>query len=138
MAYADDVSILHHIPPNHKDTIQEEASNIMNWALLNNLTINTEKTKLITFSRSLPAPSSHPVTVFINDQQIIQCDELKVLGLTFASNMSWSAHCANVMKKCWMSMSVLRSLRSKGFKPKQLEELFYSLVFCHMVYAWPA
>ena len=130
-----DVSILHHIGPGDRDKMQEELTNIQSWSVTNSLSINVKKTKSITFSRSL-----NPINeqLLLNGIGIEECTTLRILGLTFDSNMKWKSQCTTAVSKCWRAMSIIRYMRRIGCPDSILAILFNSLVFPHIVYAWPA
>ena len=52
LAYADDIVVLHHIDSLNNDNLQSDLNIVVSWAANLKLTINPEKTKAITFSRS--------------------------------------------------------------------------------------
>ena len=135
VAYADDISILHHIPENETDNMQIEANQLSDWAEYNQLKINTKKTKSITFARY----NMNPVTQLnISSNLIEECTNLKLLGIIFSSNLHWKDHIDIVISKSWRAMAIIRKLRSFGCEKHVLWEAFLSLVFCYSCYSWPA
>ena len=67
-------------------------SKVAGWFRANKLTLNVDKTKLMTFGTIRPLDKFHDVRFTFNNNIIVRVDEFKCLGVKLDSNLSWSAH----------------------------------------------
>jgi hypothetical protein len=91
--FADDTNILL-IDKNLKslnDKIQAAMNQIANWFAVNDLIINTEKTKALFFQRrSLSTICKQDL--YLNTKAITYTSILKFLGIYITENLSWASH----------------------------------------------
>ena len=94
LAYADDIVVLHHIDSRNNDNLQSDLNIVVSWAANLKLSINPEKTKAITFSRSNVTPQALSLAGSIIPESAC----VKLLGVTLQSNTKWDTHlnCAQV------------------------------------------
>jgi hypothetical protein len=89
--FADDINILL-IDKNLKslnDKIQAAMNQIANWFMVNDLIINTEKTKALFFQgRSLS--TIHKPDLYLNTKAITYMSNLKFLGIYITETLSWA------------------------------------------------
>jgi exonuclease III len=83
-------------------------NNIIEWFDKNNLKINLTKTKVLQFY--LPQSHKKDITVMYNDHILEQVNEIKFLGITIDSHISWKTHLINLCKKVSRYVYVLRNL----------------------------
>lgn len=97
--FADDTSIVKF--SKHIDILMDKSECIINtasnWFSVNNLSLNKEKTRIITFT---------------NNQAILKGDSSKVLGLTLDENLSWLNHINNITSKLAKHLYIFRRLKS--------------------------
>jgi len=112
-----------------------ELDNIEAWATENNLTLNRLKTKEVVFydrrrRHCVQSPSTLPV--------VARDTTLKVLGVTFSSNLSTSDHIRRVISDSAQSLYALRVLRHHGLNDVGLQTVFRAVVVSRLTYAAPA
>lgn len=97
--FADDISVV--IPKesnsNYNDDINNTINNISEWLKANNLKINVNKTKYIRFYNR--KPKNNKLTLLINNESIMECDETEFLGIVIDSQCSWKKHINKVCTK---------------------------------------
>ena len=135
ICYADNLTILHYVPPGAIDMCQDELDNIASWTDNNRLTINTSKTKSIVFSLSklIDAPKLQLFNSFIETVKSV-----KLLGVTFTDGLTWTRHIDNAVAKARRALCIVSGMKRHGAPPEALRIAYQGYVFCHMVYAWPA
>ena len=78
---------------------------------------------------------------FIQDiaqiNNIPQCTELPILGVTFQENCKYSEHVRAKLIKANKCLFVLRSLRKEGFSQGEVDHLFSALVLPNLTYVLP-
>jgi hypothetical protein len=136
--YADDVTLIHHIPKGGVDQLDEEWETVQLWAKEHSLTINTSKTKsmTVTFSRnsSLQLCQLHSsLGVPVEDVH-----ELKLLGLILSKDLKWTRHVEYCCQKAAKNVFLLRMLKEAGFTESALWSVYDALLRSHLVYAAPA
>ncbi|XP_057299344.1 uncharacterized protein LOC130629967 [Hydractinia symbiolongicarpus] len=112
--YADDTTLYKHCKVRDlfqsiKD-MEKDVDNLLAWSKENNLLFNSDKLKLIIFhSKRLRAfDSDRSYLCRCAGMSIEQEENVKLLGIQFDQNLSWTCHINNVIKS---SHSTLRALR---------------------------
>jgi len=132
--YADDTYIL--VPPSNYNTINIELENISQWAIDNNLKLNSAKSTEMIVSRprvgrdrlAFPAPTSG----------IQRVDMMKILGVTLTYTLSFNTHIDIVLRQAAQSLYALRVLRSHGLTGEALWDVTRATTLSKMLYASPA
>ena len=132
--YADDTYIL--VPPSNYNTINIELENISQWAIANNLKLNSAKSTEMIVSRprvgrdhlAFPAPTSG----------IQRVDMMKILGVTLTYTLSFNTHIDIVLRQAAQSLYALRVLRSHGLTGEALWDVTRATTLSKMLYASPA
>ena len=107
--YADDSTLYTSAttPTEMTATLNKELQLLSEWVASNKLVLNISKTKIIVFgtNHSLnPKPQLHLV---MNNVEIEQIEETKLLGLTLDCKLSWSKHIDVVVAKMGRSLSII-------------------------------
>lgn len=134
IAYADDITLLHHVNDQHADTLQDDVNTFSNCAAENNLRINTSKTKSFLFSRD---NHTQVPAIFVDGQAVERLNSIKLLGVYFPSNMKWLEQISHVYKKSLRSLSYIRRLHQLGLPHQTLWHIYNAIVYCHLSYCWP-
>ena len=58
------------------------------------------------------------------DTNIQQVSQFKVLGTILSDDLSWDANCAQIIKKCYSRMQLLRKVASFGTDPHIMKTIF--------------
>ena len=136
IAYADDVTIVHHVDDLQPDNLQQEVDTLLCWASRKKLSINVEKTKVITVTRQCVIPAI-PQKLIVAGAEIEEVDCFKILGLIFSKNTSWEEHFSSLYLKCCRSLSIVKKIRDSGCPSHIVWQTYVSLVYSHMAYCWP-
>ena len=98
------------------------------WAYLNDMALNTSKTKsiLITTQQKFHRLNDHSLDVMINGKLIEQVQHARLLGVTLDCLLTWEKHIEN--KLCSIVNSRLSLLRSKMIRQKRSK--FWLLRMC--------
>ena len=133
--FADDTNIYYESSSLDKleSTINRELNKLYLWLNVNRLSLNIDKTNFIVF-HPYNKPVKKRITIKINNKAIIEKEYIKYLGVLIDSILSWKHHVSNISKKISRSIGIMYKLRH--FLPlKVLKNVYYSLVYSHIVYA---
>ena len=87
--------------------INQDLASITDWLSINYLSINTKKTKAITFGNSDLVPC------FTIKNKIIEQEEcLDLLGVTIDSSLSMNVHIHNTLNKVYAKLSAIRRIKN--------------------------
>jgi hypothetical protein len=112
--------------------INNELKQLNVWLNVNRLALNISKTNFVIF-HPFNKPLQHNVTLKINRKAIMQKDHIKYLGVIIDSHLNWKHHILNVSKKISRSIGVMYKLR-EYINSKMLLNIYYSLIYSHIVY----
>ena len=112
--------------------IKKEVDNISNWCLLHGLKVNVAKSKVmptcILKTLHFPLPSFELPSV----------DELRVLGVIFASNLRWDSHIDATCKKANRRLYIIRRLkRFSCISKKDLVKVYNAFILPILEYNSP-
>ena len=91
------------------------------YTCASNWRVDPSKTESLLFSRKLFKPL-HP-TLYMNQQDIINVESHKHLGLTFTNDLSWHEHLNNINTKAWHRINIKRKLKFQ-LKRKSLQIIY--------------
>jgi hypothetical protein len=111
--------------------IRDELSHIGAWCCDNGLTLNANKTKVLVIPKR---GTSVNQTDNINREFV--CNELKILGVIYNSNLNWSSHVMMICKKARRNLYVLRQLKRLMTK-ENLHNVYSSLIMSILEYCAP-
>ena len=98
--FADNTSITQSSSTIHElnARLNRDASGVFAWAYLNDMALNTSKTKAIlsTTQQKFHHPNDHSVNVMINGKLIEQVQHAKLLGVTLDCHLTWEKHIDNI------------------------------------------
>ena len=94
----------------------------------NCMSCNLPKCKSLTFAKKSQRPQFSPVC------GIAEFPKLKILGMTFQSNRTFSYHLSENLKEANKCLFVLRSLRKEGCTQEEINCLFKTLVLPKVTY----
>lgn len=138
--YADDLQVYLHCEPRdlHRaiDRLNEDIASIEEWAASNKLILNGAKTQAMLmgtarYLNSIVQDSLPDVTV--GGSAVRFSTQVKYLGVTIASNLSWDAQVAAVTRKVWAVLYQLKMC--SHLLPQTLRSrLITTLAFPHIDY----
>ena len=133
--YADDTAIL--ISDRDINTlnykVNNELKNITTWVETNRLSLNLQKTTYLVITNQ-----KNPVQLEIKVKSIAinRSTSAKLLGVIFDEKLSFKEHINYLVKK--LSYANYAFLKIRNFFPKYiLQNLYYSLVYPHLIYCLP-
>lgn len=108
--FADDCIVYRKIcSPSDHVALQQDLDSIREWCLSWQMSLNTDKCKLMTFSRKR---SNSTFTYNLNERPLCPALSYKYLGIHFTPNLSWSTHVEKTTAKASRTLGYLkRNLR---------------------------
>ena len=133
--FADDTDI-YYVSASLQDLekmINKELNKLYLWLNVNRLSLNIDKTNYIIF-HPYNKPVKHHITIKINKKAINEKEYIKYLGVLIDSSLSWKYQISNTSKKISRALGIMYKLRP--FLPlKVLKNVYYSLIYSHIIYA---
>ncbi len=133
--YADDITFLHFLRTSTDDKLQDEWTNCLEWSSSHSLPVNTNKCKtmdIITQKGMTLGPISSSAGA------LPRVSNMKLLGLTFSSDMKWKAHVDAVVRKASQRLYIIRNLRRSGCEPSEIFKVYVALIRSLLLYAIPS
>lgn len=135
ISYADDVTL--HVSAKTSSELntilQQEINLIFDWANENRLKINVLKTKCMVIGSKIKIKSNHSLSLSMHGTKIEQVSEIKLLGVTIDSSLSWTPQIKNTVAK--MSRAISNLKRCVYFLDSSITKLvIQSLVLSHFDY----
>ena len=127
--YIDDCTYVIPIESPTPDDVKLEHQNMISWSTNVGLRLNLRKCKLLWIPKS--ASLSRPVI-----PDIPSVDEVRILGVTFTSDLKWDKHFDNVTKTAARRLYALRILRS-CCSFDVLRHIYHGLILSVMEYCSP-
>ena len=140
MSYADDTTLLGsqnsikeqlRDGQTFSDFINEELQSINNWLIVNKLSLNVSKTKLMVFHKAGKIFES--LSLSINNVTLDTVDKFIFLGLTIDKELNWKAHLHKTALKISRTVGILNRLK-KSLPAKILLTIYNSLILPHLNY----
>ena len=100
---------------------------------VNRLSLNVSKKNFIIF-HSYNKPLKQHITLEINKKAIMEKDNIKYLGVITDSHLNWKKHILAVSKKISRCIGIMCKLR-QFMNTHMLKNIYYSLLYSHLVYA---
>jgi len=94
-----------------QEALAGDLSRMADWLKTNHLCMNVRKTKLLLLARRGRAQESGQVRLTANDVEVERQDDVKFLGVTIDSELTWEKHVAAVRRKYFGGLATLRCLR---------------------------
>ena len=125
--FADDSNIAVVVRKNQPDPSERHVENFKTWSGINCMSCNLPKCKSLSFAKKSQRPQFSPVC------GIAEFPKLKILGMTFQSNCTFSHHLSEKLKEANKCLFVLR-LRKEGCTQDEIDCLFktFSLAKSHL------
>ena len=136
--YADDLQLYQHCLPTDVDMMKDCFSmcveRIMAWMSSNRLRLNASKTEILWLgsSRRL-ARTALPSSIVIDNCSVPLADEVKCLGVTIDSALTFFKHVSSLVRTCYFQLRQLRSIR-KSLTVDTCHALVRSLIISRLDY----
>ena len=133
--FADDTNIYYesHDLQYMEKELNKELEQLILWLNVNRLALNVNKTHFVIF-HSVKKIVNYRVTLKIRKKAIMEKDHVMYLGVTLDTHLNWNHHILNVSKKISRSVGIMYKLKHY-MNSKMLKNIYYSLIFSHIVYA---
>ena len=92
------------------------------YAKLNDMAINYEKTKLMVFN-TCKSVDFRPEFEF-GSKQLEVVDEMRLLGITVRSDLKWTSNTQDIVKRASSKLWILRRLRNLGAYKCKLVDIY--------------
>ena len=89
-------------------TLDQELRRVVKWVSDNRLVLNIGKTKSILFGSKHQLQQNPKLDLFIDNTQIEQVHEVKLLGITIDNQMTWSKHIDNIVCRMGRGVAAVR------------------------------
>ena len=94
-------------------TVNKELNKLTLWLNANRLALNISKTNFVIFAAKNKALQN--VTLLINKKAIQQTDHIKYLGVVIDSQLTFTQHISNIVKKVSRVTGLMYRMRSCAF-----------------------
>ena len=125
--FADDTSLFIIVddPVVSAERLNADLVKILQWAETWLVTFNPNKTESLVISRKINKPL-HP-SPYMNDQQVLEVDCHKHLGLYLSNNGSWHQQINFILERDWCRINIMRKLKFK-LDRKSLEIIYTAFI----------
>ena len=120
-------------PPNMQSKLDE----IQNYSDINDMKINTEKTKVMLFNKSTSIDFM-PQLRLGSDEYLQVVEQMKLLGVTFTADLKWHKHVQNLSKAGFAKLWLLRRLKGTNAPRHVLIDIYIKQIRSVLEYAVPA
>ena len=115
-----------------ESVINKELKKLHTWLIVNRLSLNIDKTNFVIF-HPYNKPLIKKITLKIYKKAISEKDQVKYLGITIDSTLTWRNHIDNVSTKVSRTIGLLYKIRY-FVDIRIIKTLYYSLVYPHLTY----
>ena len=123
------------LPPENS-ILQHQLSDLLTFTNSNKMKINVKKTKIISFNPSKKY-AFLPQLSFPNCEPLEVIHEVRLLGVTITSNLSWQAHVDDISKRATSKLWVLVRFKALGGSIPQLLQVYQTRVRSTLEFASP-
>lgn len=134
--YADDLTIMHFIRSSSENRLQAEWQHCVDWSNDNHLPLNISKCKVLDIVTKRQLVTDPIVT--LDGFVIPNVDELKILGVIFASNLKWNAHIRYVVSKASRRIFLIRNLKRSDCPDMLTFNAYVAFLRSVLLYAYPS
>ncbi|XP_077455065.1 rapunzel 5 isoform X2 [Stigmatopora argus] len=130
--FADDTTVVGLISGGDESAYRDEVNNLSSWCSVNNLTLNTTKTKEIILDFRKHGTDLAPL--LINGVCVDRVQSFKFLGVHVTDKLSWSTNTTAVVKKAQTRLHFLRVLRKNNLGSNLLRTFYRTTVESILAY----
>ena len=109
-----------------KSKVYNQIENIRNYANANEMKLNVKKCEFILFNPTL----SHDFVpeLQIDGELVETAEEIKLLGLTVRSDLSWKSNTKQIVTKAYKRIWMIKRLKNYGANLNDLKEVFFKQI----------
>ncbi|KAK7910081.1 hypothetical protein WMY93_014765 [Mugilogobius chulae] len=121
--FADHTTVVGLIKNNTEAAYRDEVDNLVEWCSLNNLSLNSSKTKevILDFRKK---KETDPPPLYIKGDLVERVSHFKFLGTYICQDLTWTTNITSLVKKAQQRLYFLRTLRRANL-PQALLLSFY-------------
>ena len=133
--YADDTTIFASSLSSEQvnKNLQKEIMLASEWVNENKLKLNVSKTKCLMLDSKHALRSNFKLSLSLNDTEIEQVREAKLLGVTIDETLSWTSHIGSIVTRMSRGISIIKNSASL-LDESSLKIVIQSLVLSHLDY----
>ena len=120
--FADDTTVVGLISGGDETAYREEVQRLSTWCTLNNLVLNTSKTKELIVDYRRKKSDMQPIA--INGERVERVSDFSFLGTHIEQDLSWTRNTIALLKKAQQRLYFLRLLRKNKLKKKLLVSFY--------------
>ena len=105
------------------------------WLTANKLTLNIEKTKVITFKTRNSPPVLTNLEIKLNGNALDKVTSIRFLGVTIHEHLTWKSHMELLLKKIRMGRGIIQKVKPY-LNQKSLQLLYYSMIQSYSISSW--
>ena len=109
--------------------VRMKAESLMTWLKDSGMQVNSKKTEFCIFNRNDVATK----TIKLLDENVESKKEIRILGVTFDTKLSWSSHINLMILKCKKTLQAIK-LIAKNFTIDEKINIITSLFYSRMYY----
>ena len=130
--YADDTTVVGLISGGDESAYRDDVRRLSEWCSVNNLTLNTTKTKelILDFRKN----SADPAPLFLNGDCVERVHSFRFLGVHISDDLSWTTNTTAVVRKAQQRLHFLRVLRRNHLDEKLLVTFYRAAVESILAY----
>ena len=119
LAYLDRTN---HILPSNNSKVQGQLDEINEYAMINEMKINKNKTKVMLFNTARLRDFTPKLK--IDGDPIDVVEEIKLLGVILTSDLKWNENTMHITKKAYNKLWMIRRLKLNGANRKDLLDIY--------------
>ena len=101
------------------DKLQTDLNRLGEWAVENEMEINTGKSKAGSFTKTRV---KERITYYFGNQIIPEANSFKYLGIIICSDLKWADHVNYTLRKAWKALHfIMRTLKNGNNNTKSME-----------------
>ena len=126
----------YHLPP-EKSELQTLLDGTITYTEQHQMKMNTMKTKVILFNKATKYDFQPKLTILNNQTQLEVVEEIRLLGVTVRSDLSWKSNTSMMCKKAFARLWMIRRLKPLGATDGELLDVYDKQIRCVVEYASP-
>ena len=120
------------LPPQNSQ-VQTELNNLMQYSEMNEMRINTGKSKIMLFNTSKKNDFTPEMT--INNETLEVVEEFELLGVKISNDLKWHSNTAYITQRGFAKLWLLRRLKAFGANTSELLDMYCKQVRSILEYA---
>jgi hypothetical protein len=114
-------------------TLNKELQSVSEWVARNKIVLNISQTKSIVLGRNHSLNPKPQLNIVLNNMEIEQVEETKLLGVTLDCKLSWSKHIYATVAKIGKGLSIIKC-PSAFLRSLSTKQVLQTLVLSHLDY----